>query len=271
MNKTNFTLEQIKEDCTEIEYKILELYLLRKKQKEICEQLGVKRGKIDNLVKKYKLTRFRDRSNFTINVNTLSVGNPEIWYYLGVFAADGNLHTTNSGTDIIQFTVKDRDCLEAIKAILQYTGEIKEYDRGFYLGITNKDLIAFTNATFKQDCHRKTSTLTFPETPNRDCLSMFLRGYFDGDGSFRLSKNEKYFRFGIYCDSGEFLEKLYNVLSNIVSEHIAKYGNSIEIASQKGNYQLYTFIYSYDSPYCILRKKERAMQHILAYEQELKI
>ena len=36
MNKTNFTLEEIQKDCNELENKILNLYLERKKQKEIC-------------------------------------------------------------------------------------------------------------------------------------------------------------------------------------------------------------------------------------------
>lgn len=271
MNKTEFTLEEIREDCTEIENQILELYLERRKQKDICEQLNIKRGKIDTLVKKYNLTRFRDRSNYTINTNKINLENPDYWYFLGVFASDGNLHTTNSGTNIIQFTMTDKDCLESIKEILGYTGDIKTYDKGYYLGITNKDLISSVNTIFKQDCHRKTSNILFPEPPNVNCLSMFLRGVFDGDGSFRISKNEKYFRFAIYCDSEVFLDKLYNILSEFVSEHIARYGKTIEIASHKGNYELYKFIYSYDSPFCLQRKKERAMQHIIAYEQELKI
>ena len=75
MNKTNFTLEEIQKDCNELENKILNLYLERKKQKDICEELNITRGKIDNLVKKYKLTRFRDVARFTINENNLNIYN----------------------------------------------------------------------------------------------------------------------------------------------------------------------------------------------------
>ena len=37
MDKTNFTMEQIEQDCSELELKILKMYLNRKKQKEIID------------------------------------------------------------------------------------------------------------------------------------------------------------------------------------------------------------------------------------------
>ncbi len=35
MDKKNFSMDQIREDCSEVELKMLEMYLNRKKQKEI--------------------------------------------------------------------------------------------------------------------------------------------------------------------------------------------------------------------------------------------
>lgn len=273
MSKENFSLEEIKQECNELENKILDYYLQRKKQKDICEELNISRGKIDSLVKKYKLTRFRDRANYTIDLEKISIDIPNYWYFLGLFAADGNLHTTNK-VDIIQFNLKDFDALKAIKEIIGYTGEIKTYIKQgseiYFLGITNKDLINSVNTVFKTDCHKKTKKLIFPDIPNKECLCMFLRGFFDGDGSFRAIKNSKFFRFGIYCDSVNFILELEKVLKQITTENVSLYNNtSIEIASKKGNYDLFKFLYEfYESPFCIERKKKRAMQHIIAYEIE---
>ena len=120
MDKTNFTLEEIRENCSEVENQILDMYLNRKKQKEIIEKLSVTRSKIDHFVAKYKLTRFRSRNNYCLDEETIDVNNPEYWYFLGFFAADGNVHLTNSGSEIVQFTLKDREPLEDIITILKY-------------------------------------------------------------------------------------------------------------------------------------------------------
>lgn len=274
MDKTNFTLDEIRQDCLESENQILDLYLERKKQKEICESLGINRGKIDSLVKKYKLTRFRDRANFTVNESSLTISNVNIWYYLGVFASDGSLTTAKSGTQIIQFTMDDLDVLEHIKEILGYTGEIKNYFKQgktrYFLAMSNKALIQFTNTIFSSDCHRKTDFIEFPKIPNEGCLIMFLRGFIDGDGSFRTSRNESFYRFAIYCKSKQFILKLKECIDNIIGKPCSFYNNStIEISSQEGNYKLFKFLYEkIDNKYYMKRKYERAKQHIIAYEAQ---
>lgn len=277
MDKTNFTLDEIRQDCSELEKSILDLYLKRTKQKDICETLLIKRGTIDTLVKKYKLTRFRDRSNYTIDEKCLYEENPNIWYFLGIFASDGNLHTTNSNTQIIQFTLDDLDVLQHIKEILGYTGEIKEYFKlgkiRYFLSISNKALIAFVNKIFNADCHRKTDDIIFPDVPNEECMIMFLRGFIDGDGSFRVSPNNTFYRFSIYCKSEDFIFKLKEIIENIIEKPCSFYNsNTIELSSKKDNYKLFKFLYEkIDNPYYMFRKYERAKQHIIAYEKELKI
>ena len=125
MNKKELSLEEIKKDCSELELKILNLYLERVKQKDICNILNITRGKIDAMVKKYNLTRFRSRNNYSLDEYVISLENPEFCYFLGLFASDGNIHKTNSGSEIVQFTMKDKDVLEHSKNILKYTRLIK--------------------------------------------------------------------------------------------------------------------------------------------------
>ena len=174
MDKTGFTLEEIRKDCSDIENKILDMYLNRKKQKEMMEELGVGRGKIDHLVERYKLTRFRDKNNYCIDETVIDINNPEYCYFLGLFASDGNLHLTNSGSEIVQFTMKDRDVLEDVKKLFRYTGEIKTYKKQgertyYFLGITNKKLVSSLKEIFG-NVYRKTSVLVFPEFSNNNFL-----------------------------------------------------------------------------------------------------
>ena len=41
IDKTNYSLEEIKQDCKELNLKVLELYLEKVSRKDICERLGV--------------------------------------------------------------------------------------------------------------------------------------------------------------------------------------------------------------------------------------
>lgn len=67
MNKQELNLDEIKQILNEQQKQILEMYLQHYKQKDIISKLNITRGKIDTLVRKYKLTRFRTRNNYTIN------------------------------------------------------------------------------------------------------------------------------------------------------------------------------------------------------------
>lgn len=129
MDKTIFTLDEIRNDCSETEQKILDMYLNRKKQKEMIEELGITRSKIDHFVARYGLTRFRDKNNYCLDETRINLLNPEYWYFLGFWAADGNVHITNSGSEIVQFTLKDKEPLEDIKQLLNYSGDVKFYKK----------------------------------------------------------------------------------------------------------------------------------------------
>lgn len=50
MDTKNLTVEEIKNHCSSLEKEVLNLYLQRYTQKQICDRLDVSRGKIDNLV-----------------------------------------------------------------------------------------------------------------------------------------------------------------------------------------------------------------------------
>lgn len=265
--KTELTLEEIRKDCSDLDNKILDLYLERKTQKIICELLKVTTGKIDYLVKKYNLTRFRSRNLYTLEESVISLDNPDFCYFLGFYAADGNLHKTNSGSEIVQFTIKDKEILIHIKNILKYTGEIKVYEKQekiyYYLGITNNFLSTFLKNIIGG--FRKTSIIQFPEFLNLDCEAMFLRGFIDGDGSYSKTKYDGKYVFKMYCDNVEFLSKFIRSMKKLTGELdvcIYDEGKTIELVNQSQLVSFFKVIYKYNPNLSLSRKLNRAIQHI---------
>ena len=265
MDKTNFTLDEIKNACSEIELKVLEMYLNRKKQKEMIEILGITRSKIDHFVARYGLTRFRDRNNYCLDESAIDVNNPEYWYFLGFFAADGNVHLTNSGSEIVQFTLKDREPLEDIINILNYSGEIKKYAKSggvYFLGITNKKLVSSLKEIFGE-VYNKTAILKFPKISNADCLSMFLRGYWDGDGCFSIANQSRYYIAEAYCDSPNFTNTFIQIMNdNNIKVNLFKDGKHFAINAKEEVYKFIKLIYKYNSSYGLPRKRALALLHL---------
>ena len=272
MNTVDLTIEEIKGHCTEQENKIIEMYLNRYTQKKICSELNINRHIIDRLVKKYNLRRFRDRKlSFCKNVNPQE---PEFWYFLGLFASDGNLYLKGKSVDTIQFTLDDKDALESVKTVLDCNNELKRYRRGdkmrWYLTISDSTLINTVRNILGSDCYRKTFSIKFPNIPNERCLSMFLRGFFDGDGSFAVSSIKGFYNFKIYCASKDFAHSLYDTLVSILHKGVHFYKEAyIEINAQENVYNLCKFLYSYNTSIGIARKRERALQHIRNYELKI--
>lgn len=272
MTTTELSINEIKEQCNELEKNVIDLYLDRKTQKEICNKLHITRGKIDTIVKKYNLTRFRDRK-LSYCKNT-DLNKPEFWYFLGLFASDGNLYYKSHSVDTIQFTLDDKEALEDIKNILKCTNDVKTYTKGnkerYYLNISDASLIKIVRNVFNSDCYRKTFNIKFPHIPNKESTIMFLRGFFDGDGSFTKSAIKGFYNFKLFCASKQFVQSLYEKIKSIVHQGVHFYKEAyIEINAQKNVYNLVKFVYSYNPTIGIVRKRERAMQHIKNYELKI--
>lgn len=272
MNNQELSIEEIRTHCSILENRIIDLYFLRKTQKEICSALNIKRHTIDNLVKRYKLGRFRDRKqSYCKNINP---EDPKFWYFLGVFASDGNLYLKSNSVDTIQFTMDDADALNCIRDILNCTNQVKKYNKlgkeRFYLSISDASLIKTVREIFHSDCYRKTQTLIFPAIKNKEQMEMFLRGFSDGDGSFAKSRITGFYNFKVFCASKKFIQELYKILISIVNERVHLYKDAyIEVSAQKQVYLLCKYLYSNNLEIGIKRKQERAMQHIRNYEVKI--
>lgn len=264
----NLPIKEIREFLTEKENLILDLYLERKTQKYICKELKCTRGNIDYLVKKFNLTRFRDRKMYYCDNSVLSINNPKIWYFLGLFASDGNMYTTNN-IERVQFTMKDKDALDTVINILGYSGPVKSYvknNKNYYqIMISYPSLNTFIKSIFGE-VHRKTNNIKFPSIHSKEHLQLFLRGYFDGDGSFCKTNVYNKYNFSIYCKSAKFINSLYKILKYITKSHVGFYKNHyLDLSSSKANTLLYQFLYQNNLDLGIKRKQERALQHIMKY------
>lgn len=164
MTTTNLTMNEIRLQCNEKENNIIDLYLERKTQKEICKTLSITRGVIDTLVRKYNLTRFRDRKlSYCKHVEPEK---PEFWYFLGIFASDGNLYYKSHSVDTIQFMLDDKDALDDIKDILGCTNEVKSYKKAgkwrWYLSISDPKVVQIVRNILGEIATKKLSILNFP-------------------------------------------------------------------------------------------------------------
>lgn len=271
MDNTNLTLEQVKENCSELENEIIEMYLCKRTQREICDNLDVTRGKIDHLVKKFNLTRFKTPGRYNLDETRINIYDPLYWYFLGLFASDGCISKRETH-DVIEFEVTDIQIIEDIKSIFNYDGKIGNRNRGgnsktsYYINIINKKLSESIHNIFEGNAYRKSNNLIFPKIPNKDCESMFIRGFWDGDGSFSIGNsgqgNKRTYIGEAFCQSSKFLEGLQQCLNKHKINSTIPIEHEFRINSKEDTSNFIKFIYSYNSYVGLPRKRALGMLHL---------
>lgn len=135
-----------------------------------------------------KVNGRRNRFSLMYNINNdfFKSWNCNMAYVLGFFCADGCMTSPNGrGESRVSFSSKDVDILESIRNAMGSDHKIHKYGNGFQLvvgnGIIYADLIELGLTP------KKSLTLQFPEVPDKYLMS-FVRGVFDGDGSFGIRK-----------------------------------------------------------------------------------
>lgn len=125
-----------------------------------------------------------------VNSNFFKTWSANMAYVLGFIAADGNICHTG-GAHMLHIACDDQDIIEKIKNVISYSGPIREKKRdngkiSYSLRIC--DSIIFKDLEKLEITERKSLTLNPPKIPNK-LLKDFLRGYFDGDGTVVLRRN----------------------------------------------------------------------------------
>jgi len=177
--------------------KIKELYNKGYSSKKIANILGYKSHvTILNHLKSLNIERRSPASylkgssrarKYSINENYFNELTPRSSYLLGLFFSDGWI--TNDG--VIGLCMTDKNIIELVSKELNSTYPIKVITpkQGKILYELRFHSIKMKNKLITYGCiPRKSKTLKFPDLDER-LFPSFIRGYFDGDGGIRISKN----------------------------------------------------------------------------------
>lgn len=141
------------------------------------------------------------------------------FYVAGFAAADGNItHDKRSNTSVfrIGLSKKDKDHLELIKNTIKYTGTINDNNTNNSVNMNiycSKKIIKDLDKNFNV-VPRKSLTYIFPERLiSHPLVHHFMRGYFDGDGSFYFEKDSKTICLDL-LGTELFLNSFKNILDN---------------------------------------------------------
>ena len=201
--------------------------------KEIAEIFGVSRVGLYKWLHRQKpdlsadLQRRGKRVKYGLNDAFFDTWNPEMAYVLGVLATDGNVVKYR-----VQLNSVDLELVQKVRNFIGRTYPIREVlPRGFSrktqysLSISSVKLAR--KLTELGVGPTKSLTLTFPDIPE-ECVRHFLRGCWDGDGSFyfespskRLSHSHSVggtnpvFKASFVCGSKKFIEGFVERLQKV--------------------------------------------------------
>ncbi len=175
-----------------VEYVLEDYYLYNKTVKEICKKFQIGKSTILDILRLRGSGGRKPHETgivYKCNVNFFDrIDTPEKAYWFGFIAADGNIY---NGKLQIRLHTKDKNHLEKFCDRIEYNGTIfKEKDKEVVgIIISRQKLI--------QDLkkHGLTENKTefidkniFNSIP-RQFIPAAMHGYFDGDGSFSISRN----------------------------------------------------------------------------------
>lgn len=190
-----------------------------------------------------------------INQNYFKTWSPNMAYILGLWFADGCIYRDKMFD--ITLHAKDKYILNRISKELGYEGNLYDYvDRqaarlNFSCVVIYNDLIALGG----KEC--KSMDIEFPNVPE-EYLSDFIRGYFDGDGSIMLLKNNRV-NSAFTSGSKNFLDSLHSILRDKAGVEGGSYDPSSKSLrfGKRDTIKIGQFMYKNDPELFLLRKKQK--------------
>jgi transcriptional regulator with XRE-family HTH domain len=184
---------------------------------QIADLFGVSRVAVHkwargNLPPSSQLRRVSKESKYQLNETFFDTWTPEMAYVLGVLATDGNVRRY-----CVNLTSTDLELVEKVRRLIGSNLEITEIPiRGwsrkpqYKLSVSS---LSFASAlTAIGVTAHKSLTLVFPKMPE-ECVRHFLRGCWDGDGSFYFEKGRNALRASFVSGSKAFIEGIVQALS----------------------------------------------------------
>jgi hypothetical protein len=232
---------------------------------KVAEYFDVSIGPIVRILKKnnFELTNRRYNVNhFYFEI----IDSEEKAYWLGFLFADGYIRERKTGNSLeMKLSVKDKEHLLLFKNSINSNHEIVEninkvkYNGGIstskmcHLAIYSLKLV---ESIKKQGIHsRKTFTINKPNIDN-SLMNHFIRGYFDGDGSFSFNPKKSMNKTQIVSASEFFTKFIIDELGNNGIKINLYSGIKLQIQNKLDNLKFYNYIYN-NAKIFLKRKKEK--------------
>ena len=229
--------------------------------KQVKEYLGISYGTVREVCKRYNITLSSDNRKYKPNDNYFKIWSNEMAYFLGLIAADGHIRKQDNLLTI-SLQEKDRQIVENLRLALNYNGYLykmnkKDGQPQYCLAVRSKEITSdLVNLGLSGN---KTYDLDWINGINKEYISHFVRGVFDGDGCIYINEIKGNFEVTI-VGTYKFTENIkiyYNNFSNSKCGHLAKKGK-VQSLDFNGKYNALAFldwIYTDSTPETRLERK----------------
>lgn len=155
------------------------LYGESKTQKQLADELNISLGALEHRLKNRGITtgKFKNR----ISRNKVAFNNPAFCYFLGLYQTDG---WVNSKKRHFNIQLKDKEVIHNLANRLEVSA--KDYRNGSVANLyISKSYEIERILSFYSSLESKTTRSKFIKIEDNVCQKMYVRGIFDGDGSYR--------------------------------------------------------------------------------------
>jgi len=243
---------------------VLNQYNQLKNIHKVAEYFNISVSPIKRILKSNGIEISNRRYNVNHNYFDI-IDTEEKAYWLGFLYADGYIRERKSGKSLeMKLSIKDkhhlerfRDSIESNHKIIDGFNNVK-YKGGISsshmssLAIYSSQLVESIKT---QGIHsRKTFTIERPKIHN-DLIRHFIRGYFDGDGSFSFNESKHHISFQLVSASTEFRKFLIEVFGNLGV--ICYVYNDINLTVRKSIDCVKIYDYMYNNSKIYLERKQK--------------
>ncbi len=211
-------------------------------RRKVAEKVGLKPGVVVRVLKENNIPMTNTQRIYKCNENTFNkIDNEFKAYWLGFLYADGCI---SRNTLILRLSSKDELHLEKFKNFLESDAIIKKGKQNSFGINTEYVEIRINSKKIVQDlinlnCYYcKSLILIFPSSSivPSELLNHFVRGYFDGDGSISLTKEDQYTV--SFQGTEDFLNNLKNIFNINVKLEKRKETSKVYYIRFGGNLQV---------------------------------
>ena len=176
-------------------------------------------------------------------------------YILGLWFADGCIY----GGKMFDITLhaKDKYILKQVAKELNYEGNLYDYVDRQAARLNFSCVVIYNDLILLGGKESKSMDMEFPNIPD-EYMHDFIRGYFDGDGSIMLLKNNRV-NSTFTSGSKKFLDSLLKVLKDKANVEGGSYDpSSMSLRfGKRDSLRIGAFMYKDDPELFLLRKKQK--------------